>query len=288
MAEAPGHLLGQIIGNALEKSVEPLLAEIARDHALFLDQKGPRPARPGLKLAWTDDLGNTHDLDFVLERGGTPYKLGTPAAFIEVAWRRYTKHSRAKAQEIQGALLPLLAKHADVKPFAGAVVAGEWTSGALQQMRSSGFAVLHFSYDDVVAAFAEHGIDVDANERTSDAYLRQQIDKYQGLPQRKKDEIAVSLCRESSESYAEFKRTLVASLGRRVTRVLLLPLRGQQLQFATVADAIVAVRDYDIVSDSADNVFVRFEVQITYSNTDTVFARFEQANDAVAFLESFA
>ncbi len=185
MAEAPGHLLGQIIGNALEKSVEPLVAKIARRYALFFDKKGPRPARPGLKLAWTDDLGNTHDLDFVLERGGTRDKIGTPAAFVEVAWRRYTKHSRAKAQEIQGALLPLLAKYADVKPFAGVVVAGEWTSGALQQMRSSGFSVLHLDYGDVVAAFAKHGIDVDANERTPDVYVRQQIDKYQKLPQEK-------------------------------------------------------------------------------------------------------
>lgn len=51
--------------------------------------------------------GNAHDLDFVLERGGSDDKIGMPAAFIETAWRRYTKHYRNNAQEIQGALEPL-------------------------------------------------------------------------------------------------------------------------------------------------------------------------------------
>ena len=45
--------------------------------------------------------------DYVLERGGTDTVRGLPAAFIETAWRRYTKHSRNKAQEIQGAVLAL-------------------------------------------------------------------------------------------------------------------------------------------------------------------------------------
>ncbi|MHB8319940.1 MAG: hypothetical protein ACYDEP_12055 [Acidimicrobiales bacterium] len=126
MAEAPGHRLGQIIGDALEIAIEPVLRSFADEHDLYLDKKEPRPVRPGVKCTWVDNLGNAHDLDFVLERGGSRTKVGNPAAFIETAWRRYTKHSRAKAQEIQGAILPLLTTHANVKPFAGAVVAGRW------------------------------------------------------------------------------------------------------------------------------------------------------------------
>lgn len=70
MADAPGHLLGQIIGNTLEDSLEPLLRQVAVENGLYLDKKGSRAARSGLKCTWTDGLGNAHDLDFVLERAG--------------------------------------------------------------------------------------------------------------------------------------------------------------------------------------------------------------------------
>src|SRR4051812_33111649 len=105
MAQSPAHRFGQIIGDVLEAAVEPLLADFAKKHGLYLDKRGERSCRPGVKCTWIDLNKNSHDLDFVLERGGTADKRGIPAAFIETAWRSYTKHSRAKAQEIQGAVM---------------------------------------------------------------------------------------------------------------------------------------------------------------------------------------
>jgi hypothetical protein len=78
MAESPAHRFGQIIGEVLEASIRPLLVRFASKHGLYLDRKGPRPARPGNKVMWKDKNGNQHDLDFVLERGGTADKIGTP------------------------------------------------------------------------------------------------------------------------------------------------------------------------------------------------------------------
>ena len=104
MAQSPSHRFGQIIGEVLEAAVLPLMRQFANSHELYLDQRGVRPCRSTRKCSWVDLNGNTHDLDFVLERGGTPDKVGTPVAFIETAWRRYTKHSRNKVQEIQGPL----------------------------------------------------------------------------------------------------------------------------------------------------------------------------------------
>lgn len=101
MAESPSHRFGQIIGNLLEAVIEPFLTDFATRKCLYLDyQKNPRKARKGKKVTWEDPYGNVHDLDYVLERYGTDESTGTPVAFIEVAWRRYTKHSRNKAQEI--------------------------------------------------------------------------------------------------------------------------------------------------------------------------------------------
>ena len=287
MADAPGHLLGQIVGNALESSVRPLLQAIADEHGLYLDSKGRRPARPGSKVTWEDGLGNRHDLDFVLERGGTSDKIGQPAAFIETAWRRYTKHSRAKAQEIQGALLPLLAAHSDVKPFAGAVVAGEWTSGALEQMRSSGFAVLHVRYADIVETFAKFGIDLDTGEDTPDEYLRAQAEKYRLLTSSDRDAIGLALCSESSDEYQAFRIALEGSLTRRIVHIVIIPLYGGRLNFASVEEAARAIRDYD-TSGQAVGEFIRFEIQMKYSNDDMINATFRRADDAAAFLDTFA
>ncbi len=127
MAEAAGHKFGQFIGEYCEALVEPLLQEFAAKHNLFLDKKGTRPARSGKKVRWVDSYGNRHELDYVLERGGAPEKVGTPVAFIESAWRRYTKHSRNKAQEIQGAVLPLAVKHHFSSPMLGCILAGVYT-----------------------------------------------------------------------------------------------------------------------------------------------------------------
>jgi hypothetical protein len=127
VAEAAGHKFGQFIGEYCEALVEPLLQEFAAKHNLFLDKKGTRPARSGKKVRWVDSYGNRHELDYVLERGGAPEKVGTPVAFIESAWRRYTKHSRNKAQEIQGAVLPLAVKHHFSSPMLGCILAGVYT-----------------------------------------------------------------------------------------------------------------------------------------------------------------
>ena len=39
MSAAPGHLLGQLIGNLLEDAVKPELQSLADDHGIYLDYK---------------------------------------------------------------------------------------------------------------------------------------------------------------------------------------------------------------------------------------------------------
>ena len=136
MAESPSHRFGQIIGEVLESAIRPPLAAVATAHGLYLDAKRPRKARAGKrKVAWVDGKGNTHDLDYVMETGGTEDTSGAPKAFIEIAWRRYTKHSRNKAQEIQSAIGPLSERYGDSHPFLGVVLAGVFTDGSLDQLR---------------------------------------------------------------------------------------------------------------------------------------------------------
>ena len=124
MAESLAHRWGQIIGDAFEMFVRNILGEVAQRHGLYLDFKQPRATRGGQgKVTWQDGYGNKHDLDYVLERGGTEDTLGVPIAFIESAWRRYTKHSKNKVQEIEAAVMPIALTFARHQPFCGAVVA---------------------------------------------------------------------------------------------------------------------------------------------------------------------
>lgn len=286
MAGAPGHRLGQIVGDALELSLEPILREFAEEHGLYLDKKGPRPTRPGQsKCTWVDGLNNSHDLDFVLERGGTSDKVGNPAAFIETAWRRYTKHSRAKAQEIQGAVLPLLAKYAQVKPLAGAVVAGHWTPGALDQLRSNGFALLHLPYDDIVNVFAGFGVDIDSTEYTADSHSQQQVEIWKSLSDVQREAVGAALRECAPEAYLAFGEELKKTILRAVERVTVLPLHGVRVECDSIGDAIHEVLTYRTPLECGP--VDRFEIRIIYSNGDKIEAQFGSVADTADFLGSF-
>lgn len=286
MAEAPGHRLGQIIGETLERSIEPVLQAFADEHSLYLDKAGDRPARSGKKVSWVDGLGNSHDLDYVLERGGTEEKIGVPVAFIETAWRRYTKHSRNKAQEIQGAILPLASRYGHVKPFAGVVLAGVFTKGSLAQLQSNEFEVLHVPYEKMVEAFGKFGIDVEIEESTDDSYLREQIRVYEEFNEVQKQQVADAIRQVVSDQFEDFRAALEDTVSRTVEVVYVVPLHGHPNQYQDLEEAIEAVRSYD-ASLGANLPFVRFEVLIRYTNGDRIEASFAAASDTVDFLESF-
>jgi len=288
MAPAPGHLLGQIIGTALEQSIEPILRDVADFHNLYLDREGTRSARQGrTKVRWVDGKGNSHNLDFVLERGGTEECVGVPVAFVESAWRRYTKHSRAKAQEIQGALIPLREMYSASSPFLGVIVAGEWTAAALDQLRSNGFSVLHVPLAKIIESFASWRIDVNTHEDTPDEDLQKQVGIYESLADSEKRRLANSLLDPSSPDLLAFGNNLKTALSRRLESVVVLPLRGDAAKFLTIGEAIEGIRQY---ANQAPPVapFVRFEIRLTYSNHDSHVATFSESRDAIDFLEQYA
>lgn len=285
MAQAPGHRLGQIIGDTLELAVGPSLKDFADQHGLYLDARGERPARPGKKVTWKDDLGNTHDLDHVLERGGTDRQLGIPVAFIETAWRRYTKHSRNKAQEIQGAILPLLTSWAQVKPFAGVVLAGVWTQGSLNQLRSNGFSILNIPYETMIDVFRQWDLEIYYEESSSDDFLQEQIDRWAELSSVERDDLGRALREEISEQLNVFMNDLAQTVLRRIERISVLPLHGSATECITVNEAIKLINTHD--PSRPTGPLVRFDVIIRYDNGDRVTADFASPADAVAFLESF-
>jgi hypothetical protein len=285
MAQSPAHRFGQIIGEVLEAAILPVLTKFAREHGLYLDQKGQRPCRPGKKCSWVDLNGNSHDLDYVLERGGTRDHVGLPVAFIETAWRRYTKHSRNKVQEIQGAIAPLAETFRHSGPFKGAVLAGVFTAGALTQLKSLGFTIIYMPYDSVVATFGKVGIDAAYDEETADNAFDGKVAAYNRLSASQKKQLANHLISAHRKSVAEFIRTLTVCVSREIERIVVLALHGQSHEALTVDDAIRFIESYD--DHGRTKPIERFEIEVRYSNGDTIRGNFRDKAAAIEFLKNY-
>lgn len=288
MATSPSHRFGQIIGDLLEEIMTPEFQAFCDKRGLYLDKKGTRGnAREGKKVRWVDKYGNSHDLDFVIEKGGTPDKRGRPLAFVEAAWRRYTKHSRNKAQEIQGAILPIAEKYAWDCPFLGVILAGVFTDGSLTQMRTSGFQVALFPYQSIVDAFAYVGIDVEFDELTPDDVFEKTILKIEALSDEKRAELKDVLVASNQVLLEGFFAEFRAVLDRQIDRVILIPLHGRQNEFDTIGDAIEFVGGFkeDAVVDGS---FRKYEIIVRYNNDDKVEASFQSKEKAIEFLRYLA
>lgn len=283
MAESLSHKFGQIIGELLELAIEPHLQKFAKKNKIFLDKKGIRKARSGKKVSWTDGKGNKHDLDFVLERGGTENKIGIPVAFIESAWRRYTKHSRNKAQEIQSAIIPLSVKYSGSSPFIGVVLAGEFTGGSLNQLKSLGFGVLYFPYETVVKSFQKFGINSASDEGTPESEFRKKIDSWSNLPN--KVDVAKELLKLNKKNVDAFFLSLSESVSRFIERVIIFPLHGQESSVTNITEAIDFITKYS--EDKPKPPLVKYEIIIKYNTTDRIEASFIDKKDAIKFLESY-
>ncbi|MBU0691885.1 DNA methylase [bacterium] len=286
MAESPAHRFGQIIGEVLEAAVTPVLKSLAKKYNLYLDMRGSRPCREGIKCSWRDLNGNTHDLDFVLERGGTAKQRGVPAAFIETAWRRYTKHSRNKAQEIQGAIKPLVETYRNAGPFIGVILAGVFTEGALAQLRSLGFKVLYFHYNSVVAAFKKHGIDAAFDESTPDEDFQTKVESYEKLSDSGRKALAKSLINAHKADIKEFTDALVSVVSRQIERIIVLPLHGVPQVIETILEAIHFVEGY-VDAKASQYPLERYEICIKYNNDNTIEGKFGDKASAVEFLKSY-
>lgn len=286
MAHSPAHAFGQKLGEFLELLVEHILTAVATKHGLYLDKKGARPARRNLKKAtWTDKYGNNHDLDYVLERGGNDTKLGNPIAFIEAAWRKGTRHSKNKVQEIQGAILPLVETHDRHAPFAGVILAGDFTAPSIQQLKNLKFKVLYFTTAMAARAFQKVGLDITSNDTTPDSEYTAKLDTYNALTQAQRLQVIEEMIALHKEEVDGFIKALEQCLTRQITLVRILPLHGVSFDLTSVVEAIEFIENY---SETGINTPVlRFEVEIRYGNGDKIQATLSEKEDAIAFLQTY-
>ena len=285
---SPGHKLGQLIGNFFERFFSSRLIDLAEELGLYCDQKGFRPEVRGRKkkVTWIDNRGNAHELDYVLERNGAIDKKGVPVAFIELAWRRYTKHSRNKAGEIEAALVPLKETYSDTCNFLGAILGGEFTEGALKQLTSKDINVLYIPYRKVMDAFLVKGIDLDYPENAADDQKRALVEAWENLGPGDMLSIEQRFADSVSSNYSEFAESIKSALLRKIERIRILPLFGSEMLFASVKDAIAVVEKFDVVNASAEK-FCRFESYIKFTNGDRIECSFQDRRKTIEFLEMY-
>lgn len=287
MAKALAHKLGQMIGEFVEKQFEYELTDTCIKRNLYLDVVGKvRPARKGKKVTWFDVYGSKHDLDFVIERNGTDDQLGTPAALIECAWRRYTKHSKNKAQEIQGAVLPIAEKYKYHKPFLGAVIAGVFTAPSVKQLNACGFETIYIEYEDILTAFGEFGIDISFGEKTPDDEAQKKITALQALSEKEFETIFSRVVELSRKEVDNFMNKLQQSLDRQISKIVVAPLFGVSSAFDTIDDAVEYLAGFQTDATPDEAEFKKFFIQIEYSNSDKISGEFSSQDLAVSFLEN--
>lgn len=286
MATSPSHKLGQLIGNLIEEVFSPILQQVADKSGLYLDVIGKsRKARKGKKITWDDAYGNSHDLDFVIEFGGSEEVIGRPVAFIESAWRRYTKHSKNKAQEIQGAILPIAEKYYVECPFKGAILAGEFTDASLEQLRSCGFTVLYVRYESIVGAFLNGAeIDISFGEDTPEGELSRKVSLIESLPAEKINKVKDEIIRDNSDEINSFMGFIKEKTEKVVDYISITPLYGKPEFFDDINKAKEFILTYDVSNVPGNQEFNRFVIALKYINGDKIEASFSSVKALNAFL----
>lgn len=286
MAQSASHQVGEKIGDFFEEIIiEFLGAALAEKENYYLDYKHPRPARNNDKiLKGVDSEGNEHRLDIVVELNGSEDVFGKPKAYIETAWRRYTKHSKNKVQEISGAILPLVKTHAENMPFYAAILAGEFTKNSLDQLKSEGFFVLHFTYDEIAAVYEEEGVSIQWGEKT-DAHALEQLSMQLSnispeAKQRMKNAFISKYARKLERLCIELKESLEIT----ITEVRITPVHGKTKTLATPKSAISYIVDYD--EDSVQPI-MRYEISIRYSNEQEYTMKCKTKRQAIQFLTKY-
>jgi hypothetical protein len=279
-----GHKLGQLVGDWFEQYfVLPLLQSVAEQLRLYLDHRfQSRKARQGDKIIWKDVEGNEVDYDFVMELDGSDEKLGIPVAFFECFWRRGKRHSKDKARDDTGKLLPMRDVHPTAR-FLGIVAGGDFTAPARTLVQNRRIDLFYVPKAKIVSAFEKNGLQIDYPDRLPEAEKAKLADAFEtGLTPTKKTETAATL-REligevSLDTYVDRVR---AALGALPQEIRIIAQRESKPEvFETIAEATSFLQDPEF---DFSTVVENFVYEITYTD-GTEFERMLDTIDEVKAL----
>lgn len=163
-----GHKLGQIIGDWFEEYfVLPILEEVAQRLGLFLDHRFKKRSCRSDRIIWVDSEGNNVSYDFVLELNGDDKRKGIPVAFFESCWRRGSRHSKDKARDDSGKLVPMRFTYPTARVL-GMIVGGDFTDPAKELVKSRGIDIFYVNKEKIFSAWLQHGLTIDYPDKSTE------------------------------------------------------------------------------------------------------------------------
>ncbi|PSV23148.1 hypothetical protein [Photobacterium sp. GB-56] len=160
-----GHKLGQLVGDWFEEYVATyLLGSVASKLNLYIDHRFKERSCRGSKIIWKDIDGNDVDYDFVLELNGSDTEKGIPLAFFETFWRRGSRHSKDKARDDSGKLMPMRATYPTAR-ILGIISAGDFTRPAQELVSSRGIDLFYIPKSHICKAWEDAGVIIDYDDK---------------------------------------------------------------------------------------------------------------------------
>jgi hypothetical protein len=214
-ASSSGHKLGQLVGDWYEKNIAGELFEsVAKDLGLYLDHRFKERVCRGGKILWDDLEGNSVDYDFVIELGGDDNNFGIPIAFFETFWRRGARHSKDKARDDSGKLMPMRDTYPTARVL-GIVSAGDFTKPAQEYVKSRDIDLFFIPKDNIVSAWRNAGVEMDYLDEATEKEKSKlaEIAQAELLKEGKEKEIAANLYKICGEEvFTSYKNRLKACI----------------------------------------------------------------------------
>jgi len=264
-----GHKLGQLVGDWFEEKIAVyLLSRVANELNLFLDHRFiTRDCRSG-KIIWEDLDGNNVDYDFVLELGGTNKNKGIPLAFFETFWRRGSRHSKDKARDDSGKLLPMRNTYPTAR-ILGIISAGDFTKPAQELVQSRGIDLFYIPKANICEAWENSGIKMDYNDGASENE-KSKITALavKKLTKAKKEEIFSNLISSVGEAvFTSYVKRIVAGIAAipieyRITSIFI----QEPVVFSTYEDAENYLTNEQFADVTTGNHFFRYEAVFSEGN----------------------
>lgn len=243
-----GHKLGQLVGDWFEEKVATyLLTRVANELNLFLDHRfKDRDCRSG-KIIWEDLDGNNVDYDFVLELGGSNDHKGIPLAFFETFWRRGARHSKDKARDDSGKLVPMRNTYPTAR-ILGIISAGDFTRPAQELVQSRGIDLFYIPKANICEAWEKSGVQMDYADGAPEEEKRKIANfAVRELTDKKKDEIFSNLLLSVGRAvFTSYVQRIIAGIAAipieyRITSVFI----EKPVVFSTYIDAESYLKDTD-------------------------------------------
>jgi hypothetical protein len=243
-----GDKLGQLIGDWYEEYfVLPLLQGVGKNINLFVDSRF------------------INDYDYVLEIGGSDDKLGIPVAFIECFWRRGAHHSKDKARDDSGKLMPMRETYPTAR-FLGIVSAGYFTKPARDLVRSREIDLFYVPKEKIVNAFHSCGLTMDYPDKLAEddkAEIVEKFEKHFTVSKKKavKKALIELVGKTTIESYVDRVRATPSALPQEIR--LILRHDSMPIAFESVAAATEFLKSPNFNMTSPIESYL---YQVTYSD----------------------